>query len=86
MNEEQWYVYIIQTEKNRFYTGIAKDVERRFYEHLFSPKGANFFRSDCPEKIVLVEEYETRSEALKREAQIKRLTRSQKNALIPSAL
>lgn len=79
----EWFVYIILTEKNRLYTGIATDVERRFLEHLgvFSG-GAKFFRSDIPDKIVYMEQCKNRSTASIKEAAIKKLTRLQKENFI----
>ncbi len=74
-----WFLYIIQTKKKRLYTGITTDVERRFEEHKSgSAKAAKFFRSDKPHKIVRIENFENRSEASKREAEIKSFTRPQK--------
>jgi putative endonuclease len=78
----QWYVYIIQTEKNRLYTGVSTDPERRFIEHLCdTKKGAKFFRSDTPVKIVYLEEAFDYSSALKREIQIKKLSPRKKREL-----
>lgn len=83
MTDTSWFVYIIQTLKNRLYTGITTNMERRFQEHKGDlPRGAKFFRSDKPEKIVYLEPCKTRSEALIREAQIKRLSRVQKENFI----
>jgi putative endonuclease len=83
MSETSWFVYIIQTVKNRFYTGITTDVERRFQEHRGDlSRGAKFFRSDKPEKIVYLETCSTRSNALVKEAQIKKLSRVQKEKFI----
>ena len=76
-----WYLYIIETEKNKFYTGITVDVEKRFYEHLFGV-GAKYFRSDSPNKIIHIEIFSDRSEASKREAQIKKLPKKEKIKLI----
>lgn len=82
-----WYVYMILTEKNRLYTGIATDVERRFVEHLCDPsKGAKFFRSDRPVVVVYCEEYVNRSKASVREAEIKKLNRKNKDLLVKSLL
>lgn len=68
-----WFVYVILTAKEKFYTGISTDPERRFIEHLSdTKKGAKFFRSDSPVKIIYLEKYPTMSGALKREAQIKK--------------
>jgi putative endonuclease len=76
-----WYVYVILTMKGKLYTGISTDPERRFYEHLFNPKkGAKFFRSDSPEKIVYCESFENMSLALKKEAEIKRWPASKKRS------
>lgn len=78
-----WFVYMILTKKERLYTGISTDPERRFYEHLLDhKKGAKFFRSDMPLKIVFLEEYETHSEALIREFEIKKLSPEKKRILI----
>jgi putative endonuclease len=78
-----WFVYIILTEKNRLYTGITTDVDRRFKEHSGdSAKGAKFFRSDKPLHIVFVEPCKNRSEASIKEAAIKKLTRNQKEHFI----
>lgn len=82
---QPWFVYMIQTMKNRLYTGISTDPERRFLEHLCdTKKGAKFFRSDSPVLIVYLEEFESMSEALKREIAIKKLSSSQKKRLVES--
>jgi putative endonuclease len=78
-----WYLYIIETEKNKLYTGIATDVERRFVEHLIGI-GAKYFRSDEPKKIVYCEVFKNRSEASIREAAIKKLSKKEKLSLISS--
>ena len=80
--KKTWYLYIIQTEKNKFYTGIAVDVERRFLQHLTGIGGAKFFRSDRPDKLVYVEEFDNRAYASIREHEIKKLKRKQKEELI----
>lgn len=74
-----WFLYIIQTKKKRLYTGITTDVERRFEEHKSGgAKAAKFFRSDSPVKIVRKEKFKDRSEASKREAEIKSFSRAEK--------
>ena len=80
-----WFVYIILTKKEKLYTGISTDPERRFVEHLTdTKKGAKYFRSDSPVQIVYLEEYETMSLALIREAVIKKMSAAQKKALFKS--
>lgn len=82
-----WYVYVILTTKNKLYTGISTDPERRFFEHLFDgKKGAKFFRSDSPQKIVHIEEFENMSMALKREAEIKKWSAQKKRSLFAQNL
>lgn len=79
--EQKWWVYIIKTKKNRLYTGITTSPQRRFEEHK-TKKGAKFFYSDTPLKIVYLEIFKNRSEASKREAEIKSLKRIEKEILI----
>ncbi len=66
---------------NSLYTGIAVDVEKRIEVHN-SGKGAKYTRSRLPVSLVYKEEGFTKSEALKRELEIKDLTRKEKEALI----
>lgn len=81
--KKSWFVYMIRTEKDRLYTGIAVDVERRFEEHFGLRKGgAKFFRSDKPSAIVYVEICKDRSQASIREAAIKKMSRLQKETLL----
>jgi len=77
-----WFVYIIEADDGSYYTGISTDVERRFREHDGKPQGAKFFNGRKPVALVLQEGGYNRSEASKREAQIKKLSRKQKVALI----
>jgi putative endonuclease len=83
----EWFVYIILTVKNRLYTGITTNVERRYDEHSHnSTKGAKFFRSDKPQKIVYIEACKNRSEASIKESAIKKLSRLQKEIFIKESL
>ena len=76
-----WYVYILRCGDGTLYTGVTDDVERRLAAHR-SGKGAKYTRGRGPLELVHTEELEDRSAALKREAQIKKLSRSQKLALL----
>lgn len=82
MSEKSWTVYIVQSESGAYYTGITTDLNKRFEQHQHGRKGARFFRLSSPKQIVYTEQHSNRSEASKREAQIKRLTRAQKEALV----
>ncbi len=80
-----WWVYMIRSRSGKLYTGISTDPERRFSEHRGDrPGGARFFRGDPPEAMVYRERSQNRSEASRREAEIKRMSRAAKLALIAS--
>ena len=75
-----WQVYILRCMNDSLYTGITKDVKRRFSEH--QRKGARYTSYNPPVKVVYKEALRTRSQALKREAEIKSWTRAKKLDLI----
>lgn len=76
-----YYVYILECSNKSLYTGITTDLERRFGEHKRG-KGGYYTTSNPPIKICYSEKYKNRSEASKREAQIKGWPRTKKLALI----
>lgn len=73
-----WYIYIIEAENGFFYTGITKSLEQRFQKHKTGSGGAKFFKTSPPKKIIFYELACSRSEALKKEAFIKKLTKKKK--------
>ena len=77
-----WTVYVIQTESGKFYTGITVDLERRLGEHRAGSRGAKFFRTSPPKRVVYEERHAERSEALRREREIKGMSRAEKMELI----
>jgi putative endonuclease len=76
-----WFVYVLLCQDLSFYIGISTDPEKRFLLHKLG-KGAKYTRSHKPIRIILIEKYDTKSEALKREFIIKKLTRKQKKLLL----
>ncbi len=76
-----WHLYILQCSDKSLYTGIALDVKRRLREHSLG-QGSRYVRSRLPAKLVYREALKNKSKALRREAEIKRLTRRQKLVLI----
>jgi len=78
-----YYVYILLCKDGSFYTGYAKDVKRRVERHK-NGQGARYTRMHEPEKTLYVEEFESRSEAMKREREIKSLSYSKKQRLVNS--
>ena len=79
--ENTWYLYILRCKDNTLYTGITTDVEKRFEAHQ-SGKGAKYTRGRGPLELVYQEHCGNHSDALKREIEIKRLSRLQKQDLI----
>jgi len=76
-----YFIYLLECNNGSIYTGITTDVGRRFQEHK-DGKGGHYTRARGAIKILYTEKYITRSEALKREAQIKRMPRAAKRMLI----
>lgn len=75
------YTYIVECSDGKFYTGWTTCIEKRLKEHN-SGRGAKFTRGRGPVTLRYLEILETRSDAMKREAEIKRLRRPQKECLI----
>jgi len=82
---DSWSVYIIRCDDGTLYTGVSTDVARRFAEHLAGKRGARFFNGRRPLEVVFTETGHTRSAACRREAEIKRLSRAEKLAMIEAA-
>ena len=76
-----WYVYILRCGDGTLYTGATDDVERRLAAHR-AGKGAKYTRGRGPLELVYTEEQPDKGAALRREAQIKGMTRGEKLALI----
>lgn len=80
---KNWYVYIVQCSDGSLYTGITKDVKRRMEEHNSNNRlGARFTRARRPVSLVYEEVLNSRSQAARREYEIKLLRRKDKLALI----
>lgn len=78
-----WWVYILRCRDGSLYTGIARDLERRLGEHNGDDRlGARYTRARRPVVLVYREGLASRSQASRREAQIKRMTRSEKELLL----
>jgi len=84
--KDSWFVYILRCADETLYTGIAKDVEKRLQQHNTDDKaGAKYTRSRRPVALLYSESYGSRSEASRREYQVKRMTRKEKLILIGEA-
>ena len=75
------YIYIIECSDKTLYTGWTTDIKRRLKEHN-SGKGAKYTRGRTPVKLKYIEQFDTKQEAMRREYEIKKLTRQKKIDLI----
>lgn len=75
------YTYIIRCADGTLYTGWTNDIEKRLNAHN-SGRGAKYTRSRIPVTLVYEEEFQTKNEALSREAAIKHMSREEKDSLI----
>ncbi len=75
------YTYILKCRDNSLYTGWTNDIEHRLAQHR-SGKGAKYTRGRGPLTLVYLEAFEQKEQAMKREAEIKRLSRTQKELLL----
>lgn len=79
--ETSWELYILRCGDGTFYTGIARDAEKRLEVHR-SGKGAKYTRGRGPLQIVYRERCPDHGTALRREYAIKQLSRDEKERLI----
>ena len=78
-----FFVYILRTSLNTLYIGQTNDLKKRLNEHKSkNSKSAKYTRSFASIELVYKEEYQTRIEAMQREAQLKTWSHSKKEALI----
>ena len=78
-----WWVYILRCADDSLYTGITNDKNRRLQQHN-AGKASKYTRVRTPVDMIYSETAKDRSEASKREAAIKKLSRLQKQKLISS--
>ena len=79
----EWKVYIVKCSDKTFYTGITNNIKLRLETHNLG-KGAKYTKSRLPVILVYLERVDDKSNALRREIEIKKLNRSQKINLINS--
>jgi len=75
------YCYLVRCSDNTFYCGYTNNLDKRIAAHN-NGKGAKYTKSRRPVTLVYSELYDNKSDAMKREWQIKQLTRQQKQKLI----
>jgi putative endonuclease len=78
-----YYTYILKCSDDTLYTGIATDLDRRVAEHNGAGKlGSKYTRARRPVSLVYSAEFPNRSESMKEESRIKKLSRKEKEYLI----
>ena len=78
------YTYMLECADGTLYTGWTNDLEKRLAAHN-AGQGAKYTRSRKPVRLVYAEEHEDKRDAMRREAEIKRLTRREKLLLLSAA-
>jgi putative endonuclease len=74
------WVYVLRCADDTLYTGYTTAVERRIKEHN-AGEGAKYTRGRTPVELIHLEGFDSRSQAMSREYEIKRLNRTEKEAL-----
>lgn len=75
------YTYILKCKDNTYYTGYTTDLEKRMKAHN-EGKGAKYTKGRGPVELIYFEEYEDKHIAMRREWEIKQLTRKEKETLL----
>ena len=76
-----WYVYLLRCKDNSLYTGITNNLKRRMHLHT-TGRGSKYVYAKLPFELVHTIEMEGKSEALKLEYKIKKMTKKEKEKLI----
>jgi len=74
-----YWLYLLECEGGVYYTGIALDVEQRFFQHVFG-LGAKFTRARPPLRVLAARAYPDKGAALRAEIRVKALPRGRKLA------
>jgi len=78
----RYYVYLVKCSDDSLYCGYTNNLKKRIGDHNNSKYGAKYTKSRRPVKLVYFEQVKNKSEALKREDEIKKLAKKEKSKLI----
>ena len=81
-NNKHFFVYLLRCSNNTLYCGWTIDLKRRLAAHNSGKRGAKYTRTRRPVELVYFEELENKNSAMKREYEIKQLSRAEKLRLI----
>lgn len=76
-----WFVYVLLCQDGSLYTGASNNLEKRFLDHQ-NGKGGHYTRSHKPIKLIYSQQLPTKSDALKRESQIKSWSKVKKITIL----
>lgn len=79
--EKKNYTYMLRCRDGSLYTGWTTDLEKRVAVHN-SGKGGKYTRSRLPVELAYYEIFDTKEEAMRREAEIKKLSKAAKEKLV----
>ena len=80
--QKKWMMYVVECSDGTLYTGITTDIKRRILEHNFGMRGAKYTKSRRPVKLKFTIGELDHSDAAKKEAQFKKLTKANKTKII----
>lgn len=75
------YCYILKCKDGSYYTGWTNDLERRIKAHQ-EGRGAKYTKGRTPVELIYYETFATKEEAMRREYEIKQLSRKEKETLV----
>ena len=78
------YTYIVKCSDGSLYTGWTNNLEKRIKDHN-AGRGAKYTKGGRPVVLVYKEEFPSKQEAMKREWEIKRLSRKEKLSMIENS-
>jgi putative endonuclease len=76
------YAYLLKCADGTYYSGCTNDLEKRLYSHNHLKSGAHYTKIRRPVVLVHAEKFRSLAKARAREAEVKRMTREEKEALI----
>jgi len=82
MQMKSMYVYILKCSDGSFYTGVTSDPGKRFFQHHCNTNTCSYLEKRKPFELVFLECFSDPQTAIAREKQIKRWSRSKKQALV----
>jgi len=77
-----YHVYMVECSDGTYYCGYSNNLDSRINEHNNSKIGAKYTKSRRPVKLIYSEILRSKSQAMKREVVIKKLTRRGKETLM----